>query len=388
MADIKSLEHPTLKVPYEVLNKKFRSAQKTIDREVCHVQLSTNELEKCLQQNSSIRDVTRALDGMVEKLCIMKRKADESVQDEIESAKACKRRIEHLKSCENMSSAAASQWNKNRLDRMLVEYFLRSGYYKTAIDLARHSGIEDLTNIQLFLVSKEVEESLSHRDTAKCLTWCHDNKSKLRKMKSTLEFNVRQQEFVELIRKNQRIEAVSHARKYFNGVEENQLGEIQKVMGMLAFPLDTDIGAYRELLDEKRWNLLVQQFRHENFKLYQLNNHSVFAVTLQAGLSALKTPQCYKEDGSGKRADCPVCGKHLNELARKLPFAHCAQSRLICSIIGQPLNENNPPVMLPNGHVYGYNALVSMAADNNGKIICPATKDEFDLDDAEKVFVM
>ena len=44
--------------------------------------------------------------------------------------------------------------------------------------------------------------------------------------------------------------------------------------------------------------------------------------------------------------------------------------------------------MLPNGHVYGYNALVSMAADNNGKIICPATKDEFDLDDAEKVFVM
>ena len=29
-----------------------------------------------------------------------------------------------------------------RLDRMLVEYFLRAGYYTTALRLARHSGIE------------------------------------------------------------------------------------------------------------------------------------------------------------------------------------------------------------------------------------------------------
>ena len=47
MADIKSLEHPTLKVPYEILNKRFRSAQKVVDREVrnspslCYVKLET-----------------------------------------------------------------------------------------------------------------------------------------------------------------------------------------------------------------------------------------------------------------------------------------------------------------------------------------------------------
>jgi len=36
----------------------------------------------------------------------------------------------------------AAQWRKKRLDRMLVDHFLRSGYYNTAIKLARHSGIE------------------------------------------------------------------------------------------------------------------------------------------------------------------------------------------------------------------------------------------------------
>ncbi len=44
------------------------------------------------------------------------------------------------------------------------------------------------------------------------------------------------------------------------------------------------------LLEPSRWQDLVQQFRQENFKLYQLNQHSVFSVSLQAGLSALKTP--------------------------------------------------------------------------------------------------
>ena len=35
------------------------------------------------------------------------------------------------------------------------------------------------------------------------------------------------------------------------------------------------------------------QFRRENFQLHQLNDQSALAVTLQAGLSALKTPYPY-----------------------------------------------------------------------------------------------
>ena len=44
-----------------------------------------------------------------------------------------------------------------------------------------------------------------------------------------------------------------------------------------------------------------------------------------------------------------VCEPHLNTLAHTLPFAHCSQSRLVCTISGAALNENNQPMMLPNG---------------------------------------
>lgn len=69
----------------------------------------------------------------------------------------------------------------------------------------------------------------------------------------------------------------------------------------------------------------------------------------------LLVSQCYKEDGSSKNPDCPVCSKSLNKLAQPLPMAHCANSRLVCKISGEVMNENNPPMMLPNGYVYGYN---------------------------------
>jgi len=68
--------------------------------------------------------------------------AEENIQEEIDTAKVCKRRVDHLKENDTQISMMAAQWRKKRLDRMLVDHFLRSGYYNTAIKLAQHSGIE------------------------------------------------------------------------------------------------------------------------------------------------------------------------------------------------------------------------------------------------------
>lgn len=64
------------------------------------------------------------------------------------------------------------------------------------------------------MVSKEVEQSLANHETAKCLAWCHDNRSKLRKLRSTMEFNLRIQEFIELVRQDKRLDAVRLVYSY------------------------------------------------------------------------------------------------------------------------------------------------------------------------------
>ncbi|KAK0183238.1 hypothetical protein PV327_001298 [Microctonus hyperodae] len=394
MSDIKSMEHPTLKVPYELLNKKFRSTQKILDREVSHVQAAANELEKGLDSSNdgggrvTTGEITRLLGGVVARLQVLKRKAEESIAEELQAGTVCKRRLDHLKEHANSSPSVVNQWRRQRLDRMLVEYFLRKGYYKTAMKLADCTELRDLTNIDVFMVSREVEISLANHETARCLGWCHDNRSKLRKLGSTMEFNLRVQEFIELVRADRRLDAVKHARKCFANYDDYQLQEIQSCMGQLAFPANPYLSPYKDLLDEKRWDRLIEQFRHENYRLFQLASQSVFTVALQAGLSALKTLQCYSSNKECKNPSCPVCHEALNELAMTLPFAHCSQSRLVCSISGEPLNECNQPMMMPNGYVYGEKALEKMAQENNGAVICPKTKEVFPFKKIEKVYVM
>lgn len=106
-----------------------------------------------------------------------------------------------------------------------------------------------------------------------------------------------------------------------------------------------------------------------------------------------------------------MCSRSLNKLAQPLPMAHCANSRLVCKISGDVMNENNPPMMLPNGYVYGYNvsgarggrgggpgppgpahtpvssqSLLSIRQDD--KVVCPRTKEVFHFSQAEKVYIM
>lgn len=73
----------------------------------------------------------------------------------------------------------------------------------------------------VFLVSREVEQSLADHDTSKCLAWCHDNRSKLRKLKSNMEFNLRVQEFIELVRSDKKLEAVKYVMFFYIVIKDS-----------------------------------------------------------------------------------------------------------------------------------------------------------------------
>nr|XP_032523411.1 E3 ubiquitin-protein transferase MAEA [Danaus plexippus plexippus] len=393
MNEIKSLEHATLKVPYEIFNKRYRNAQRVLDVEARQVATSVSDLDATTKKGATVGEIDSLLGGMVEKLTTMKRKASEAITEEVQAAFVCKKRLEHLKEqAESLSDTSApqaktqiNQWRKVRLDRMLVDYFLRNGYYESANKLADARDLRDLTNVDIYAAASEVEYELSLRRTARCLQWCADNRSKLRKLNSTMEFKIRIQEFIELVREDRRLEAVRYAKKHFSTFEEGQLEDIQHCMGMLAFPKDTEVEPYQSLLGSWRWDALVAQFRWEHARLLHPARLPALPVALQLGLAALNTPQCYKD--STKVSTCPACAAPLNALARTLPHAHVSHSRLVCRLSRLPLNEHNQPMVLPNGQVYGEKALKEMMKEH-GSIICPKTKEVFCMKRVEKVYVM
>lgn len=85
-------------------------------------------------------------------------------------------------------------------------------------------------------------------------------------------------------------------------------------------------------------------------------------ITLQAGLTALKTHTCSSSENNSndRNVNCPVCSKDsFGVLAQALPNAHHVNSSLVCRISGKIMDESNPPLVLPNGYVYSTMVLLS-----------------------------
>lgn len=252
--------------------------------------------------------------------------------------------------------------------------------------VSRLQGLKrkDLVDINVFMDAKKVVECLQNRDCAPALAWCAENKSKLKKVKSKLEFQLRLQEFIELVRVDHSMDAIAYARKHLAPWGSTNMKELQHAMATLAFRSNTDCATYKVLFDAKQWDNLVQQFKEEFCKLYGMTIEPLLNIYLQAGLSALKTQFCYEENCT---KEDPLSQESFQKLASDLPFSKHIHSKLVCYISKELMDADNPPLVLPNGYVYSTKALDEMAKKNNGKVICPRTGIVCDFTDLSKAFI-
>ncbi|KAL6571216.1 hypothetical protein OROHE_002859 [Orobanche hederae] len=171
------LEHQLLRVPFEHYKKTIRSNHRTIEKEVSAL---ISGVSDAADSDVSRDDAVHQLHSLVFRLHGLKRKLEEGSRTEHLQAQRCRTRLEHLESAEvdNMS-----EWHSTRLKRILVDYMLRMSYYDTAVKLAESSNIQELVDIDVFLEAKKVIDALQKKEVAPALTWCADNKSRLKKSK-------------------------------------------------------------------------------------------------------------------------------------------------------------------------------------------------------------
>ena len=269
-----------------------------------------------------------------------------------------------------------------RIHRLLLDYLLRAAYYRTAAMLAAASSgspaspavssassslltaspsgsaslspLSLLSDTELFASLKRVVVSLRAHETSRALQWCGEQRSRLRAVGSSLEFELRLQEMMELVKKGERTAALDYARQHLgpavlagreaggkggagegeddkeNGAADGAAGgseksqwedavvqermrKLQEAMAALTFfslyqhsaasassslPASLLPGKsiaytrYSQYWSKARWEQLEHQFRLTHLAVHGLPQHSLLALTLYTGLAALKTPYC------------------------------------------------------------------------------------------------
>jgi hypothetical protein len=156
-------------VPYESLQKQFRSNQKVLEREASALQTQLAELVAnarmfaashpirvararrvyCIdvrhvmvaEQGAVSASVAAAeLEALCGRLTSVRRKLDDVLREEEAHTERCRARLAHLG--DEHAASSSQQWTETRLDRIIVDFLLREGCYESANHLARDSNIE------------------------------------------------------------------------------------------------------------------------------------------------------------------------------------------------------------------------------------------------------
>lgn len=348
------------------------------------------------------------------------------------------KRVKHLRDLYEIPSLVDTkydQWSRTRLDRLMVDYLLRSGHAETATALAKAKDITHLIDLDTFIACHNIAASIRRGETKKALSWINENRNALKKItislpssnlnsqstfqalqSSNLEFELHLQQYVTLISTDtiqSRLEARAHAIKHLTPHPAARPEALRAIAGLLAHSPPTSPNAikdlvepYRSLFAPARWDYLSDLFVETHHALFGVPSQPLLHTALSAGLSALKTPACHSvhnpasasTTGHARIASnsslCPICSTELNELAKNVPYAHHTKSYV------EP-----DAVVLPNDRIYGRARLEELqrkiirAAGGNGGIIDddmigikgeatdPITNESFPWKDVRKVYI-
>ena len=217
-----SLEQPLIKVPAEQLKKSFRNQQKLLEKELSSITTRLQDIEN----NSGFEEIISRVQLLQAKL-IQLRKQEQQLLDNTG------KRLKYLKNLQGVKEVESEEfesWAKSRLNQLLCDYLARQGYNDTAQKLATQTNVYDFLDLDVYRVSQRIQESMMKYSCTDALQWCAENKTAMKKLNSDLEFQLRLQEYIELVRVRNINAAIVYLKKYLTPWSGTHLKELQQVM--------------------------------------------------------------------------------------------------------------------------------------------------------------
>lgn len=431
---VKKFESSFIRVPFEQFRRSFRQEMRIAERELGNLEGMIQKYKLKGQSNPKSDQILREkIEGLREK--VMEGRRD--------SKKYRERFLVRLGLIEEVCERGVWRtWSKGRLFRLLCDFLIRSGKIEMAKDLINQScgtnkcgdhnsnkqidttdiKYSDMVDYELFQEHEEIIKSLKVGDLSLALGWCSDHRGNLKKNGSDLEFKLRRYEFIELLREGKVAEAIRAGQKNFPAWLEGNFGGIRETMALLCwFPY---LGKGRkwpngrmekyELLMEREKNLreIVERFEMDFNEIYCLSEGIQLIKMVRTGLSVLKTRKCqldcevakgqsqsqsqsksldlHAHTTQNSNGECPVCTGPLRPIAQELPYGHYEITRLRCRLSGKQINEDNPPMALPNGQVFSKSSIDGLIAEaaGEGRIKCPISGEYFNVTDIKKCYFL
>ncbi|KAK2786891.1 hypothetical protein FQN52_007635 [Onygenales sp. PD_12] len=246
---------------------------------------------------------------------------------------------------------------------------------------------------QFVLMYQILHELKEEQNLLPAINWASEHRHPLEARGSNLEFELCRLQFVWLFHggKNpnmpmevSRQHALQYARNEFMAFQTRHLPEIQQLIGAMAFCPNLESSPYRAIFNNpSAWDDVAQSFTREFCSLLGLSADSPLYIAATAGAIALPTLLKLQTIMKEKRTEWTS----QNELPVEIPLppAYQFHSIFVCPVSKEQTTDENPPMMMPCGHVIAQESLMKLSKGSRFK--CPYCPNESHPKDAQKVFL-
>lgn len=235
-----------------------------------------------------------------------------------------------------------------------------------------------------------LHELRDERNLLPAIAWARENSKALEARGSNLEFELSRLQFVWIFTAGSSTDnrhpaqALEYARREFAHFQNRYLKEIKQLAGAMAFVPNLRGSPYRPIfLNDDTWDHLANTFTREFCSLLGLSAESPLYLTATAGAIALPTLLKLQTIMEKKRTEWTTQQELPVEIL--LPPAYRFHSIFVCPVSKEQTTDENPPMMMPCGHVIAQETMSRMSKGANFK--CPYCPSESRPEAAKKLYM-
>lgn len=358
-----------------VVKKQKLASLKTIEV-VNHVEKEIEQAISAIQAN--ITDGEAASNLNHEVLLNMKNKLKEIVP--MKQLESCQKDMNNalrkwVKTTEKFFSQDISKAYRNvemephLLSELIVNHLYLQALFNIGDNFVREANCPAALKLKhLFEEMYGILSALRAGKPEPALSWAMKNHDTLLQNGSFLELKLHQLQFVEVLKQGNRDGALRYARAYLAPFATIYKVEIQRLIASILWAGRLDQSPYAEFLLPTNWEKLAEEFVQQFCNVMGQSSTSPLGMTVAAGaevlpilLKLVTVLTAKREWQSMKQLPFPL------DVSREFQF----HSVFVCPVLREQGSDDNPPMLLPCGHVLSKQSIVKLSKNSSRSFKCP-----------------
>lgn len=233
------------------------------------------------------------------------------------------------------------------------------------------------------------------KDLDPAIEWAVNNRDQLLTKGSNLEFSLHKLQFVKYLVDERNVQkAVKYAQQNLSVFQERYFQDTAQLMTAVLYVdnhnktigiAEEKSSPYKDIFTTPSYDQLYAMFSSEFCSLLGLPPDSPLYLAVTAGAIAIPTLAKMESVMKSRRAEWTT--KQELPVSIDLPEKYQFHSIFVCPISKEQTTENNPPMMLPCGHILANESLRSLSKENpHHTFKCPYCPMDTTLSQTKRVY--